>query len=167
MEGSFLSGFLTISIIVLAFATIFLAYLLSERGKEANTFRIKANKHIAEAAKFMSDAKQNRELVDLYMTEVERCKTEIAKLKHDVEAFREEAARHKEDADQFRQKAETLQTRLDALKGYEQIKDTSLWVDETTRQMRNYIEEVRRYADALIERAQQQSRAIARDKMVV
>jgi methyl-accepting chemotaxis protein len=160
VEGSFLSGFLIISIIILAFATIFLAYLLSERSREADTFRTKANRHIAEAAKFMNESKQNRELADLYMAEIEN-------LKHDIEEFQEETARYKEEADMFRQKAEALQERLDALKGYEQIEDISRWVNETTLQMQNYIEEVRQYANAIVEQARQQSRAILEDKIVV
>jgi ABC-type transporter Mla subunit MlaD len=168
--GSFVTGFLTILSVILAFATLFLAYLLSDRSKEADTFRTKANQSLREAAKFLDDAKRNKEAAAQYLAELAHYKNEAEKFKHDLEEYQEIADQYKKEAEKHCMEAEALHAKLEALKNYECIEDTSLWIAETTRQMQNYIEDVRRYANELIEQAQQQARqqaqSITEDEIV-
>ena len=166
MDRAFMVSFLLILTVIFAFATFFLAYLLSDRSREANTYRTKADQYLAEAAKFMNSAKQNKELAEQYFAEIAYFKNEAEKFKHSMEEYQEIAEHYKKEADKYYADAEGLRARIEALKPYEQVKDTSSWVAETTRQMQNYIEEVKKYASALIEHARQQAQSVMEDKIV-
>jgi hypothetical protein len=143
-----------------------LAYFLNERSKEADTYRNKVNQFQSEAAKFLNDAKLNKELASQYQVEIMRGRNEIEKLKGEIEGRQKIILQYKGEANKYYLEADALRSRLEALKAYEVIEDTSLWVEETTRQMQNYMDEVRKYANTLIDQAQRQAQSIIEDKIV-
>jgi uncharacterized coiled-coil DUF342 family protein len=166
LEVSFSTSLSIILFLILIFITALLAYLLTERSKEADTYRNKANQFQGEAANFLNDSKLNKELAAQYQEEIIRARETIEKLKGELEECQEIILQYKGEANKYYMEADALRSRLETLKTYETIENTALWVEETTKQMQNYMDEVQKYANTLIDQAQQQARSIVGDKIV-